>query len=99
MTAVTLESEPKTPPSRGALVVRDDDIIGTYRELFTNWEFIKLTVNFSLIFSIGETVYLNCFQIGEKYGFSHSDVLIFIASTIGWGWIGIFFLWKILSQV
>ena len=98
MTAVTFESEPQTPPSRGALVVRDDDIIGTYRELFTNWEFVKLSVNFSLIFSIGETVYLNCFQIGEKYGFPHSDVLLFIASAIGCGWIGIFFFGKFLVK-
>ena len=98
ITIATFRNEPKDPPSRGALVVRDDDIIGTYRELFTNCEFLKLTANFSILFTVGYTIYLNWFQIGVSYGFNHSDVLFFISSTIGFGCLGIFITGRFLIK-
>ena len=35
----TFRSKPKMPPSQAATVIRDDDILGTMRELWTNWQF------------------------------------------------------------
>ena len=45
---ITFESEPKYPPSQSSWATRDDDVIGTYRQLCLNRQFMLLT--FSQVF-------------------------------------------------
>lgn len=46
LVVLTIPGEPKYPPSINASMIRDDDILGTWRYLVVNREFIKLAIAF-----------------------------------------------------
>ena len=79
----TFQNKPEVPPSTDAIVYRDNDLVGTYWLLFTNREFLKLSLTFSLYFSVVSSLALCSDKIIKKFDYNdHDDELFEIISVI-----------------
>ena len=56
---LTFRSGPSVPPSRAADIYRDDDILGTYRQLFLSREFVLLTLSQAFYYIMLTSLNLN----------------------------------------
>ena len=56
---LTFRSGPSVPPSRAADIYRDDDILGTYRQLFLSREFVLLTLSQTFYYIMLTSLNLN----------------------------------------
>ena len=69
----TFQSEPKYPPSSSAVVARDDDMLGTYYELFKNKQFLLLLFSFTLYYVFIASSILWGTHVFEEYGFTKNQ--------------------------
>lgn len=74
ITMLTFKSKPPRPPSAFATVYRDDDILGTYRELFKNRNFMLLMGSHCFYQVMLVAMILNMSYIAEPYGFDLKKV-------------------------
>ena len=70
---LTFQDKPKCAPSPAAIVYRDDDILGTYSELFKNREFILLNFSHMFYFVLIPALYIIRVQLLKSYGYSPLD--------------------------
>lgn len=69
----TLSNEPKHPPSTSSAVFRDDDILGTYRALIRNKQFLLLNISHWWFYVMIIVVGVNITFILKNYGYSHQQ--------------------------
>ena len=81
----TFRSKPEHYPSESSCVYRDDDIVGTYRQLYLNSQFMLLTFSNTFYYIMLCCIYYNFFHIWSIYGIEHSKAynLRFIISVLG----------------
>ena len=88
LTFVSFKSEPLLPPSAAAEVNRDDDILGTYRALIWNREFMLLTWSqvwyYAMIIGIDD----NFVTIAKLYKYSDSQILNCELINVNFGVLG-----------
>ena len=89
---LTFRSGPSVPPSRAADVYRDDDILGTYRQLFFSREFVLITLSQIFYYIMLSSLYVNLIKIGSIYGFPKSQVDTMKLISINCGIVGSFLL-------
>jgi len=95
---LTLENEPPSPPSKTALVERDDDIIGTVRLLLTNRDFLKITFIFAFYFTVVTTLGDNAITIAKEFDYNHRESLPFVFAIVSGGILGIFAVGSLLHH-
>lgn len=69
----TFQNKPKIPPSSNAAVERDDALCRSYKQLLCNFEFLKLSLCFSLYFTNILVLSTLIDKIVEDYGFNTDD--------------------------
>ena len=74
LTVFTLRTRPKKPPSEVAITYRDDDILGTVRLLYTNREFMLLSLSHMFYYTMFVSLYLNARHLFKIYEFSSSQI-------------------------
>lgn len=94
----TFKSAPKTPPSEMANVERDDDILGTYRLVLTNKDFIKVSIIYWLYASIISSVEEHLILFAEDFGYSEKKSTTFLVTFISGGILGTFVFGAALSR-
>lgn len=95
---LTFTSEPQYPPSSSATVYRDDDILGTYRTLFKNRQFMLLCFSHCFYYVAVTALWLNLRSISSPFGYSmhNSDLAELI--NVAWGVLGSLWLGYLLFK-
>ena len=86
----TFQGEPEEPPSKMAIVDRDDDIVGTIWLLLTEKAFLKVSFVFAFYLTVLITSQENLLLIAKEFGYSNSEAFLFLMAYIFGGIIGIF---------
>ena len=84
----TFQGEPKVPPSSTSTVFRDDDIIGTYRELWMNRNFILLTMSHVLYYTTISSMIINFPSIATIFDLDRVQKDLILIWFVSWGFIG-----------
>lgn len=84
----SFQNKPAVPPSSNATVERDDSLCVSYGKLFCNFEFLKLSMCFSLYFSIIIVLSTVIDKIVEEHGFNSNDSGFFGTMNVVGGVIG-----------
>ena len=71
---LTFRSGPSVPPSRAADIYRDDDILGTYRQLFLSREFVLIALSQIFYYIPLTCINYNFRRFSRIYGFSNDQV-------------------------
>lgn len=84
----TFQSEPEIPPSSSSSEFRDDDILGTYRQLFLNRNFMLLTASHIFYFASVASILINLATLDRIFDL-HEDYVSYIQLIfVGAGAIG-----------
>lgn len=73
LTIFTFKDKPKVPPSPNAMVEREDNLCKSYYKLVTDWEFIKLTISFTMYYNNIVVLSTLVDILVERYGFDTDD--------------------------
>ena len=88
LTLFTFQSQPKVPPSAAAEMYRDDDVLGTYRQLVFNREFMLLSWSQVWYYAMIVWITSNIDTIAKMYQISDSQIINIELWNVNFGVLG-----------